>query len=75
VAACRAAHVYFNRADVREAFHVQPVQDEAGLWLDVNSQVSTVYNYDITSVIPSHQFLISQGKSCPLKFPLISASH
>ncbi|DBB16658.1 TPA: hypothetical protein ACH3X3_014909 [Trebouxia sp. C0006] len=57
----RAAHVYFNRADVREALHVQSVQDEAGLWLDVNSQVSTVYNYDIASVIPSHQFLISQG--------------
>ncbi|KAA6430046.1 MAG: serine carboxypeptidase-like 20-like [Trebouxia sp. A1-2] len=59
----RAAHVYFNRADVREALHVQPVQDEAGLWLNVNSQVSTVYTYDVTSVIPSHQLLISQGKS------------
>ena len=60
---CRASHLYFNRADVREALHVQAVQEEAGLWLGVNPQVSTAYIYDITSVIPQHQFLISRGKA------------
>lgn len=57
----RAVHVYFNRADVREALHVQAVQEEAGFWLGLNPRVATAYTYDITSVIPQHEFLISRG--------------
>ena len=59
---CRASHMYFNRADVRESLHVQPVQKEAGLWLSVNPRISTAYTYDITSVIPQHEMLISRGE-------------
>lgn len=58
--------MYFNRADVREALHVQAVQEEAGFWLGLNPRVATAYTYDITSVIPQHEFLISRGEPCSL---------
>lgn len=59
---CRAAHMYFNRADVRQALHVQAIQEEAGLWLALNPQVARQYTYDIPSVLPQHAFLISRGR-------------
>lgn len=57
----RATHMYFNRADVRQALHVQAVQEQAGLWLGLNPRVAAAYSYDIPSVLPQHQFLISKG--------------
>ena len=53
--------MYYNRPNVRKALHVQPMQEEAGLWLGLNPRIATAYTYDITSVIPQHEFLISQG--------------
>ena len=52
--------MYFNRADVREALHVAPT-NVSGFWLGLNPQVSTVYTYNIPSVIPQHEMLISRG--------------
>ena len=54
--------MYFNRADVRQALHVQAIQEEASLWLGLNPRVASAYTPDMPSVLPQHAFLISNGR-------------
>ena len=38
---------------MRQALHVQAVQEEGGLWLALHPQVGSAYTYDIPSVLLS----------------------